>query len=220
MTPVIVTAALESAAINPDVALDGLLAASIAQRLDLPPIGAQDERGRAEAQALLIKHVAGVVALSPCQRFFLVSDAQIERVQNEKRWLNRRFSASRAVELGGAKVRRVELTTGLSKSYRIPLATVHASKVQWFALADANALRETLEAVTHLGKKRSVGCGRVTSWTVQECKAWDGFPVLRDGAPLRSLPLDHAGLKQFAVEQKCLMFPYWEYRNEQPCAVA
>src|SRR6185503_291310 len=96
----------------------------------------------------------------------------------------------------GPTVRRVQLTAGATKSYRIPVEVgyLKGARAEWYCVGDADPIRSLLCHVTHLGKKRSVGKGEIAAWIVEECDAWKGFPIVRDGKPLRPLPLDWPGV--------------------------
>ncbi len=69
----------------------------------------------------------------------------------------------------------------------------------------------------------TTGCGRVIAWAVREMRddeLWPGFPVLRDGMPMRNLPADYPGLSdQAQLSQGTLTYPYWTRWLEVPIAV-
>jgi CRISPR type IV-associated protein Csf3 len=124
-------------------------------------------------------------------------------------------------------LRHIRINAGPCKSYRIPLETRHLEedRLTWWCVGDASAIRDLLGWITYLGKKRSVGLGKVRRWTVEPCvPPWgDGFPVVRDGQPMRSLPPDWPGLAD-DVERAyrvlgCVDGPYWDKTREEICAV-
>jgi CRISPR type IV-associated protein Csf3 len=198
------------------VALDALLMAAWATREDLPPLDLRD------GATIAIPDDAVPLARSACGRIYLASVAQFEAEEHERRWLNRRFPMAEAQMLGGASMRRVNASAGLTKGSRIPQGVVHlrGDVMIWYALGKADAVRQLLEPVQYVGKKRSVGLGRVVRWDVHECEPWDGFPVLDcEGRPLRSLPLDWPGLGAHCVEERVLTPPYWERWRAEACAV-
>jgi CRISPR type IV-associated protein Csf3 len=125
--------------------------------------------------------------------------------------------------LGGPKVRSINIKGGPSKSYRIPMQMAHLRRDEmlWYCVGDEASVRDLVELVSYLGKKRSVGLGRVRRWTVSPIEAWEGFPVLdRERRPLRPLPLDWPGLGEHRVEMMTLAPPYWQRWREEECAVA
>lgn len=192
------------------IALDALAMAAVAVRDNLPPLGFGDPAERVEIETPIAKE-RGV---------YLASTGQYEPELYEKRFLNRKFPLAEAQMLGGKTMRSITVAGGPSKSFRIPTEQMHlrGDVMTFFALAAPGALRALLAYVPYLGKKRSVGLGRVDRWDVGAIEPWDGFPVLRDGRPLRPLPLDWPGLGAHRVENRVLSPPYWERWREEACA--
>lgn len=210
MTPIVVRAKLSGAVCLPmPVALDALLMAAVAMRDDLPPLGFRE-------------CVALEIPIAQERGIYLASEAQYEREVHERRWLSKRFPIAEAQSMGEAKLRRINMSAGQCKQYRIPMETIHLrdDEMTWFAMGNATAVHALLAWITHVGKKRSVGLGRVSRWTVDATEPWEGFPVLRGGRPLRALPLDWPGLGGHRTEHRVLSPPYWERWREQECAVA
>lgn len=212
MTPLRITATLRGSVTLPPgggLAIDGLLAFVVAERAGL--VAGFGEMVRPEIP----------IAESMCKRFHLATYAMIAGVEaHELRWVNRRPIIAEAQVFGLTK--RINITAGINKGYRIPQQVTHVKdgRVTWFAIGDAEAIRDLLTDVTHLGKKRSVGRGAVTSWLVEPYDSWgDGFPVVRDGRPLRALPPGHPGLVAPKLRHVTLTYPYWEARRAEPCAV-
>ena len=112
---------------------------------------------------------------------------------------------------------------GLSKSYRIPVQQFHVvgDVIRWYVVGNRERIEGLLSTwIQHVGKKRSIGCGKVARWSVEPVETWPGFPVLREGLPLRPLPLDWPGLSSEArQEYRVLSFPYWERHREMLAAV-
>jgi CRISPR type IV-associated protein Csf3 len=184
------------------MALDSLLIAAACQRDDIPPVSATD----------VIVEVPIPIALSGCGRVYLASFSTSAFETFEKQWTNQRFPVAEAQSLGGPKLRRIDLSTGPTKSYRIPREAGHLDhdRLDWFAIGDAEAARELLALIGYLGKKRSVGNGAVERWMVAPHEGWDGFPVVSpEGKPLRPLPLDWPGLVQPEIAERRLRPPYW-----------
>lgn len=222
MIPLRVTATLETAIANPlrPPALDGLLAFVQAvyvearepadPRLPVPPVS-----------------LDGVLARSSCGRYYLASFALAEVEQWERgRYVNRRFPLNEAQMVGAAEGKQrlgtLSLQGGPCKSFRIPLETAHlkGDVITWYAVGDADEVRARLAWVTHLGKRRGVGLGRIGRWTVEPCASWgEGFPVIRDGRPTRNLPRDamHPEAAQAFEGFGCVTFPYFERDREELC---
>lgn len=186
------------------VHLDALLAAMVARREHLPPILDTDD----------VTPIEIPVEREPKGRFHLAS-MLIGQVEHSRlRWVQRRFPLEQAQKLSTMK--SVHLGSGAQKNFRIPVEAQRLADdelVGW-ALGDRAAVAELLCLVTHLGKHRARGSGRVRSWSVEvmtDGATWDGFPVLSpDGDPLRPLPIDWPHLRTDARrEQARLTYPYW-----------
>jgi len=213
VTPIQIIATIQGAISMPHtpLAIDGILAWAVWAQSGLPPVQVSGQLHPIEIP----------VQRSGCGRFHLASFAQFEVEQHENRWVNRRFPVPEAQMFGVDKFRRVNITAGAQKSYRLPLDTVHlvVDMLTWWAVGDADAIRDLLGVVHYLGKKRSTGGGKVACWSVEECEPWEGFPVVRNGRPLRTLPHDWPGLDDPATAYATLTYPYWDHTREELCAV-
>lgn len=214
MTPLEIVAHLRGAICLPygPIALDGLLAAAVCLRDNVPP-------------ALIAKDVVPIeipVEREPGGRFHLASVSHLESEQAEHRWLNRRFPIAEAQALGSAKLKRIRIDAGACKSYRIPLPTFFAKedRLTWWCVGEQAEIADLLSIVHYIGKKRSVGLGAVDRWSVEPCEAWEGFPVLRNGLPLRPLPTDWPGLSDESDRAMARRtYPYWVRSQEEESAV-
>lgn len=190
--------------------LDALLMSATATRDGLPPPPP-------------IRDIPIPVAKSPCGRVHLATQGFSKLEQAERRWKNRRFPIAEAQMFGDAKLKRINITGGPCRSYRIPLETSHVAndEIEWWCVGHAREVEALLTGwVGYLGHRRAVGLGRVMHWHVEECEPWDGFPVVRDGRPMRPLPIDYPGLAE-DVERaiRCVAPPYWRRAEEELCAV-
>ena len=134
------------------------------------------------------------------------AELALEVLADGGRFVNRRFPIAEAQAVGG-RIGTLNLSGGPAKSFRLPLETALLSgdTIEWFALGDREAVADLVRWVRSLGKRRGVGLGVVERWDVEpfdpEGARWaSGFPVLREGRPLRNLPLDvlpHAARRDF-----------------------
>lgn len=202
MEPLQVTATLVSPFAVPlyPVAIDGLLAAMVCERRGLIA-GVGD-----------MQHVDVPVQRSDCGRYHLASVSHYQAHSHMLGHVIKRPAVVEFMHLGDAKIKSVNTGTGRNKAFRIPQPKALTKLMRWWCVGEADPVRELLGLVTHLGKKRSVGHGKVAAWTVEPCAAWPGFPVLRpDGTPMRNLPMDTPGLgPETAVGWGPLTYPYWD----------
>lgn len=193
------------------LALDGLLAFAVIATTGQPPALSPADCAPVEIP----------VAREPGGRFHLASFAEFTIAHRRTGWTNRRFPIAEAQEMGDPKtVRRILTTGGTTKSFRIPREELLLKgPLVWYCVGDAELIRKLLLAITYLGHKRSAGHGRVVpgSWQVEPCAAWEGFPVVREGRPLRTLPLDWPGLVEYEAGHRALTYPYRK-SAERPCA--
>lgn len=213
MTPLRITASVPQLICVPHgrLPLDSLLMAQRALELGMPPVFDPEH---AEPIEIPVQREAG-------GRFHLCSDAVVELVEKEHpvRHIHKRAPLEQYVQHG---VRgSVELTAKEDKGYRIPLELgfVRGGQLEWWCLGDATALRELLSGILFLGKKRSNAFGEVRAWTIERCHEWPGFPVVRDGKPLRRLPADWPGLTSPRTQFAVMTPPYWHHVRAELCAV-
>jgi hypothetical protein len=208
--PLHVVAHLDGAIVSAPM-LDALLAYQVAQRAELPMYARPSEHSPIEIP----------IQRSPCGRFHLASAPQYSVLESEARHKSRRPVIAEAQMLAGPSVKRIDIQTGPSKGFRIPYSThlLVGDAVHWWCLGDRERIVGLLSGALHLGNRRGAGHGWLTRWDVQPCEPWPGFPVVRDGKPLRALPLDWPGLVAPAVGLANVTYPFWDRETEQPCAV-
>lgn len=215
MTPIVVYADLVGGVSLPNgpVALDALLMSAVALRDQYPPPGFGP-----------LREIEIPIAKEPDGRFHLASFSLASGWDlHERRYVQRRFPVAEAQVLGNGKLRRINIAAGAQKSYRLPGELSHPQddRLTWYCVGEPAEIMDLLLLVTHLGKRRAVGRGKVAGWIVAPCTRWgDGFPVVRDGRALRTLPADWPGLVDPMIGYKVLSPPYWEHAREQMCAIA
>jgi hypothetical protein len=215
MTPLRVTAHLGSHITlrSGMLGLDSLLIKAACRRDGLP----NHETAR-EMNGGDLPDVPIPIALEPCGRFYLASIAVAAWDVKEMRFKNKRSPKQFVSNL--TRVKTIA-GTGAGKDLRIPYETgwVRGDRLEWSCMGDADAIRALLATVTHVGAHRGAGSGKVLRWLVEPCDAWEGFPVLRDGVPMRPLPYDYDGLSGAVVGYAVLKPPYQEAWREELCAI-
>lgn len=158
------------------------------------------------------------IARSECGRYWLASVGEMESVHSELRYKNRRAPWVEYARLGSGKIRRVQINFGANKSYRVPyeFTIPKDGLITWWAIGECQPVLELLYCIHFLAKHRGSGKGQVSEWTAEECESWgEGFPVMRDGAPLRNLPVEPGAV---GALERCSP-PYWMREGRVPCLV-
>lgn len=213
MTPLKVTAVMaEPVSFSfGTIALDALLASQVARRDGMVP-PARGESSAERPEPPLRRHPSG---------FYMASWA----IPGELLWshgthIHKPPPTDWYARLCTDKVRRVDVSSGPDKANRIPRHRMKFRDLVWFCVGDAEQLEVLLRGVTRLGSYRRDGIGKRKQWRVEPCDTWDGFPVLRDGLPLRSLPLDYPGLAEgHRTGMASLSFPYWDPMRQEMLAI-
>lgn len=185
---------------NP-LAIDALLAYSVALRDHLPPCSTPYE----------VMPIEIPLKREPEGRFHLCSQAVFDVECLENRYKNKRPVIAEAQNMGKT-IKRIQISAGHSKGFRIPYEVLYLTEdtIRWWAIGDTEEVLKLLSFITHIGKHRNVGLGKVRDWSVEECEPWDnGFPVILDGKPLRTLPEDWPGLSgNVRKELSTITYPY------------
>jgi len=196
----------------PAPALDALLGAVVVLRDGVSPAAHE-----AEVVPLSIP-----IAREPGGRFYLASFGQCLPESRELRYQHKRFPVEEA-QMFGRDIKRVQINAGPAKSCRIPYDTalLAGDRVDWWCIGDAEEMSALLSHVSHLGKRRGVGLGQVRRWHVEPCDPWGvGFPVVRDGTALRTLPADWPDLRDDAPRGYGVIdMPYWMQSRSIICAL-
>lgn len=188
--------------IDRPVHLDALLGAAIVARDDL-----QRARNASECHELALPFAQE-------RGVWLASASEHAVEERELSWVNKRFPVDMAQMLGDDSVRSIQITAGINRSAHEPLVLSHLAhdRLVWWCMGDVDAIEELLVLVPYVGGKRRFGHGEVRQWTVEACEPWgDGFPVVRDGMPLRNLPADWPRVSEDAAREWApVRPPYWD----------
>ncbi len=142
-----------------------------------------------------------------------------------REFVTKRLAVEHAGDLHPSQRLSVAVGNSTFKSYRLPLKVTRPSEVVWFCHGHRQPIHKLLKRVTAIGRKRSVGYGRVSQWLVEEidedyslfAMEPQGRPVLMRPLPLCSeLPGDLLGWRQdFAGIRP----PYWHPDRFAECVV-
>lgn len=190
--------------------LDALLAWAVSQRDGLPPALDSD----------MILPIEIPVAREAGGRFHLASAGTLDSESYWTRPTRRSFPV--AIATVRSTMGRLRADAGPTRGFVIPreVTVPRGGMVRWWCMGDPEGIEKLLSLVTSLGKKRSVGLGRVASWQVLPCEPWgDGFPVVTpEGRPTRHLPIGWPGLVEPSARIGRLTYPYWSRRDVEVVA--
>lgn len=128
-----------------------------------------------------------------------------EVARDGREFVNKRLATEEAGLLAPRARTVVSTTNSWTKSYRIPLRVRRIDRVRWFAAGHRRPLLKLLQRCTAIGKKVSVGYGRVAEWTIERVErdyswyaAWEGHgTVLMRALPVGPwLPKDLIGYRE------------------------
>lgn len=204
----------EAITVGEPIMLDGLLAwVEANQERRIPPM-----RGERPAARIEIP-----IARTEDGAFHLCSQAHGASIASELRHYHWRAPVQEMARMGNGAIRRVDTTGGANKGLRIPYRLELVPELEWWCVGDAERIRGLLHFVHYLGDARGRGHGKLLlherPWTVEPCETWPGFPLVRDGLPLRPLPQDWPGLEDPPLGYRVTTYPYWRHAEAVLCAV-
>lgn len=130
---------------------------------------------------------------------------------------NKRFDTQFAGLVDFGKRRgKVIIEQGAYKAYHMPVFYRVTDRVEWYCLGNQERITELLATVTHIGKKRSQGWGRIANWTVEQ---WpDDWSRCRNGRLTRGIPIfdttQPVDLMLYGLHP-----PYYSHWNQFPIAI-
>jgi len=138
-------------------------------------------------------------------------------VAEEIRHWNKRFDTqySDMVDFEGRRG-KVIIEQGRYKAYHMPMFARATLQVEWYCVGDKVEIERLLSLVTHLGKKRSQGFGRVWRWDVEPWS--EDWSIWRDGHLTRGVPDEDAG-KALNRIYYGIRPPYYRKENQEWLAI-
>ena len=175
--PLIITAELVTPILHAEqerTHLDGIL--SSAAMTNHPVASAYDQAAVIPLPLELVWVSPAGLPLWGCTPLIPVGDGLATREYWHKRYPSHRAEF-------GDKINAVT-TAGRWKEYRVPVQAQHITRLHALAIGNAEELETLLSVITHIGKKSSIGYGRVARWTVTP-----GTHTVADVLALRSVPV-------------------------------
>ncbi len=134
--------------------------------------------------------------------------------QNEGReYWHKRYPAHRAPL--GSKL-NANTSAGRWREYRMPVKTIHSTSLTAVCIGNLDEVKRLLDHVTHVGKKGSIGYGRI-KWTVEPIELIDTLSAIHAE---KALPIEYAkqqGIEGIYRPTKAWTPPYWYAPNWTDC---
>jgi hypothetical protein len=213
-TPLLVTAKLSTPLDGDAPRLDALLVYAMSLHQKFPdgykvdrslPAPSQDE-----VPIPLLKQAIGPWKVARCSNA-IYSTCETEYVEH----VNKRIGVEHAGLLAPSARLVVSTTNSWTKSYRVPQRMRRIDRVCWFAVAYRRALLKALrENIDFLGRKRSIGNGKIESWEITHAADdYSWFAPSNAGTVLMATLPHHAGLPPDLVGYRRdfggVVPPYW-----------
>lgn len=164
--PLLITARLDTAIAADAPRLDALLENVLSLHNHKGQPGSKIDRAlpappQADIRIPILRQTLGPWKIAVCSDpvYGVVSAEYVEHIC-------KRIGVERAAYLDAERRPVVSTTNSWTKAYRVPLRMRKIDCVRWFAVADRSSILKVLRRVEYLGKKRSVGNGRVSAWDV------------------------------------------------------
>ena len=234
MQPLKITAHLASSiAISrpEDIALDGLLSYEVLRRhfgADFYTLPDPKEQLLFAALPLAMRgaHIEAATGdLFPTATcwYWACSSAIVDVKGRDRQYWNKRFDTAPAlsdhIDFDG-KREKVLIEQGRFKAYHMPLTTVVASAIVWYAYGDRDVIADILCPVAVIGKKRVQGNGRVLAWEIEPIA--EDYSEWRDDTLMRPLPMplvDVTAITPLDMQHIAYRAPQWHRANQCLCVV-
>lgn len=124
------------------------------------------------------------------------------------------FNLSSLIDFNG-KRGTVNVQSARYRAYHMPIYYRVTRKIEWFCFGEKDLIGKYLALVTHIGKKRSQGWGRVARWEVNDCQ--EDWSEMKNGKPMRALPANSFPEEhQFKVRHYAVRPPYYTVGHFKP----
>lgn len=121
----------------------------------------------------------------------------------------------------GNKRGKVDISSGNYKAYRMPEIIRLVGDVVFFAYGTKSKIEELLSYMTHIGKKTSIGWGRVREWIVEPIE--EDYTTICPYGLARPIEIEKANeevkRRAYTVQDIAVRPAYWDYKNVETCFV-
>lgn len=114
---------------------------------------------------------------------------------------------------------RIKTNQGHFKDFMINLPLLITNKITFYCNGDKNELNRLLSHLTGVGKKTSIGSGKIKKINITETS--EDYSFFKDGKVMRPIPAtwDIPIIEGMRFEQQSYKHPYWDKNNVCLCIV-
>lgn len=114
---------------------------------------------------------------------------------------------------------RVKINQGHFKDFMIDLPILITRNITFYCNGDKRELERLLNHLTRIGKKTSIGSGRINNIHITETS--DDYSFFKDGKVMRTIPasMDLPLIEGMVFQQQHYKPPYWDKNNVCMCVV-
>lgn len=145
--------------------------------------------------------------------------SKIKAFQN--RTIIKNFDKVGFAAMGGKVNSTIEDTKrGRHKSWFENFEAMTVDKVIYYVRGDIDAIHDLLKGLRHLGKKASIGMGKIKETSIEEIK--DDYSLVKNNTPMRNLPSieKYHNLSNSSKVLMPLNPPYWKNYTSVECIVS
>ena len=139
---------------------------------------------------------------------------KINHIFNET--INKSFDVSMFIEMDGHRKYNKSfqnIRSGVYKKHLVTYELLHTDSIIYYANGDFTVIAQLLSNLNHIGKKVSLGWGKVHKIEIEEIS--EDFSILKNGLPMRHLPdIEKYRFKDMTKTLMPLVHPYWKYNND------
>lgn len=146
------------------------------------------------------------------------SVGQLENARLYKDTIYKRFTDKEAYKLSDkARKGRVKTNQGHFKDFIINLPLIITDKITFYCCADKKELERLLPHLSHIGKKTSIGGGRIRNINIYDEE--EDYSFFKDGELMRTIPvsLKIPLFEGVSIQRQPYKPPYWDKKNVEMC---
>lgn len=139
----------------------------------------------------------------------------------QNRLITKSFDNAHFASMGGNIMSAMEDTQrGRYKAWFEHFEAMIVDKVIYYVRGDIDVIYDLLKGLKHLGKKASIGMGKIKETIIEEIK--DDYSLIKNNSPMRNLPSleKYSKLENSSRVLMPLNPPYWKNYRSVECIIS